>query len=377
MRFSGQDQFDHRNPDKIGIVISNLGTPEAPTAKALRPYLKQFLSDRRVVEIPRPIWWLILNGIILNTRPKKSAKLYESVWTDRGSPLLYHTQDQASAIQKQLTHTLNETSQLDKSVSEQIIVKYAMRYGQPSIESTIEQLQNEGANKILVLPLYPQYSAATGGSTFDAVAGLFKGTRWIPDFRFISSYHDDENYINACAEKITEHWQQHGKADKLLLSYHGVPRRYLEGGDPYHCQCHKSSRLIAEKLGLNKDQYISTFQSRFGKAEWLRPYTDATLKELPRQGVKSVDVFCPGFSSDCLETLEEIAVENKAYFLQAGGEGYHYITALNSEANHINALSHLIIRNIQDWLNPSEHNQDTDKRYALAHRDDLPYHPKV
>ena len=367
MRFTGQTDFDHRRQDKIGILITNLGTPAAPTAKALRPYLKQFLSDPRVVEIPKPVWWLILNAIILNFRPRKSAKLYESVWTERGSPLLSHTQDQAEAITRQL-------QQID--ADNRIIVKYAMRYGEPSIESQLDALQHEGASKLLVLPLYPQYSGATGGSTFDVIGKQFSKTRWVPDFRFISSYHDNHAYIEACAQRIQQHWAnaKRPRADKLLFSYHGVPRRYLEAGDPYYCQCHKTSRLIAEKLGLESEQYISTFQSRFGKAEWLQPYTEATLKALPGQGTESVEVFCPGFAADCLETLEEIAVENKGYFIEAGGKRYDYISALNSEAKHIDALTGLIKNAIADWVAGEAEN--TERRYSRAHSDNLPYKPK-
>ena len=369
MRFSGQEDFNHRRQDKIGVLVTNLGTPEAATGKALKKYLKQFLSDPRVVEIPRLLWWLILNGIILNIRPKRSAKLYETVWTERGSPLLFHTQDQADAIAKQLAEQ-NSHSEMDN-----VIVRFAMRYGQPSIESVMEEMQREGASKIVVLPLYPQYSGATTGSTFDAIAHLFTKTRWVPHFRFIGSYHDDDNYINACVEKIKAHWQRNGRSEKLLLSYHGVPKSYLEAGDPYHCHCHKTSRLIAEKLELNKEQCITTFQSRFGKAEWLRPYTDATLKQLASDGTKSIDVFCPGFSADCLETIEEIAEENREYFMENGGESYHYITALNSEPLHIDTLTKIIQRNIQDWL--QEPAMDTEHRYALSHASDLTYKPKV
>ena len=369
MKFSGQADFNHKRQDKIGVLVTNLGTPQAATGKALKVYLKQFLSDPRVVEIPRVIWWLILNGIILNIRPKRSAKLYETVWTERGSPLLYHTQDQADAISKKLAEH-NIDGKMDH-----VMVRYAMRYGQPSIESVMEEMQRDGASKIVVLPLYPQYSGATSGSTFDAIAALFTKTRWVPHFRFVSSYHDNDNYINACAEKIKAHWQENGRAEKLMLSYHGVPRSYLEAGDPYYCHCQKTSRLIAEKLGLDKEQCITTFQSRFGKAEWLRPYTDATLKELSANGTKSIDVFCPGFSADCLETIEEIAEENKEYFLEGGGESYHYITALNSEPLHIEALADIIRHNIQDWL--AEKPMDNEQRYALAHSPDLGYKPKV
>lgn len=367
MRFSGQTDFDHRRQDKIGILVTNLGTPAAPTASALRPYLKQFLWDRRVVEIPRPVWWFILNAIILNVRPAKSAKLYESIWTERGSPLLFHTEDQAEGIRRQLV-------QGDPAAVQRVIVSHAMRYGQPSIESQLTQLQEAGANRILVLPLYPQYSGATGGSTFDAMAKLFTDTRWVPDIRFISSYHDDAGYIDACAERIREHWATHTRADKLIFSYHGVPRRYLDAGDPYYCQCHKTTRLIAEKLELGENDYMSTFQSRFGRAEWLQPYTDETLKSLPAQGAKSVQVFCPGFAADCLETLEEIAEENKEYFIEAGGETYQYISALNSRPAHIDALTNIVRRNIADWLQGDI--DDSEKRYQLAHTRGQ-YQPKI
>tara|TARA_B100000767_G_C19772431_1_gene540756 strand:- start:1295 stop:2326 length:1032 start_codon:yes stop_codon:yes gene_type:complete len=342
MRFKGQTDFDHNKKPKIGVLLTNLGTPQAATGKALRVYLKQFLSDPRVVEIPRIIWWFILNVIILNVRPNRSAKLYQSVWTDRGSPLLFHTVDQANAIREKLQHECGDNNE--------IIVHYAMRYGQPSVESELEKLQHQGASKILVLPLYPQYSGATTGSTFDVIAELFSSTRWIPDFRFVSSYHDDERYIQACVDQIKQHWQHNEPSEKLMLSYHGVPKRYLESGDPYYCQCQKTSRLIREKLGLDEQQCITTFQSRFGKAEWLKPYTDETLKELGQGGTLSIDVFCPGFSADCLETLEEIAVENKEYFIEAGGHHYSYISALNSEANHIDALTKIIKNNINSWL---------------------------
>ena len=343
MGFKGQKDFDHKTKPKIGVLITNLGTPEAATSKALKIYLKQFLSDPRVVEIPRLIWWFILNAVILNIRPKRSAKLYQSVWTDRGSPLLFHTVDQANAIEEKFQQEFGD--------HKEVIVSFAMRYGQPSVESELEKLQQQGAWKILVLPLYPQYSGATTGSTFDMIGKLFSTTRWIPNFRFVSSYHDDDRYIQACADKIKQHWQQHEPAEKLLLSYHGVPKRYLESGDPYYCQCQKTSRLIREKLGLDETQCITTFQSRFGKAEWLKPYTDATLKELGKNGTQSIDVFCPGFSADCLETLEEIAVENRDYFIEAGGQRYSYIPALNSDSNHVDALCGIIKQNISDWLN--------------------------
>ena len=344
MALQGQTNFDHSRDEKIGVLITNLGTPTAPTKAALRVYLKQFLSDRRVVEIPRLVWWFILNGIILNTRPAKSAQLYASVWTDRGSPLRWHTEDQANAIAQRLGTELGEAS------AARILVKYAMRYGQPSIAEQMQALQDAGATKILVLPLYPQYASSTNGSTFDALSGYLSEARWVPELRFIANYHDNAGYIAACATQIQQHWEAHGRADKLLFSFHGLPKFHLEKGDPYYCHCHKTVRLIIAKLGIDAEQTITTFQSRFGRTEWLKPYTDQTLKDLPSQGVKTLDVFCPGFAADCLETLEEIAVENRNYFLEAGGSEYRYIAALNSSEHHITALTDIVQSNLQDWL---------------------------
>lgn len=361
MPFDGPVNFNHNQPDKLGVLITNLGTPEAPTPAALRKYLAQFLSDRRVVEIPRPLWWLILHGIILRTRPSKSAKLYESIWTKRGSPLRWHTEDQLAAVRTSLNTRLgNAAARLE--------FRYAMRYGEPSIERAMDELRAAGANRILVLPLYPQYAASTVGSTFDAVAAVFSRARWLPELQFVAGYADDEAYIDACAARIKAHWQDSGRGDKLMLSYHGLPRFHLEKGDPYHCQCHKTSRLIARKLGLKQDEVITTFQSRFGRAEWLKPYTDETLKLLPGKGVKKVDVFCPGFAADCLETLEEIAGENRDYFLEAGGQEYHYIPALNSEPGHIDALAGIIERRLQPWLAAPARDRETCRREAEQKR---------
>ncbi|MFS1703519.1 ferrochelatase [Alteromonas sp. AMM-1] len=339
MKFTGNTGFTHGQSDKIGVLITNLGTPQAPTKAALKPYLKEFLSDPRVVEVPRLIWWFILNGIILNVRPKRSAEAYASVWSEHGSPLMVHTKAQATALAEECR----------KAFGDSVVVEYAMRYGEPSVSNTIDRMLNAGVRKLLVLPLYPQYSASTVASTFDAVAHDFVKRRWLPDFRFISHYHDRPGYIQAVANKIQQHWQQHGRADKLILSYHGVPKRYLDNGDPYHCECHKTSRLIAEALGLTKSEYMTTFQSRFGREEWLKPYTDETLKGLPSEGVTSVQVVCPGFSADCLETIEEIGEENREYFMEAGGERYEYIPALNSDPAHINMLFELVKENLHGW----------------------------
>ena len=330
----------HRSGEgKIGVLLTNLGTPEAPSAKALRVYLAEFLSDPRVVEIPRLLWLCILHGIILRVRPKKSAHAYKTVWTERGSPLKFHTEDQAKHI----------SERLNKDVDAPVLVDYAMRYGQPSISTALYKMAEEQCDRLLVFPLYPQYASATGGSTFDAIAKDYLGRRSLPSLRFISSYHDFQPYIDALANSIQAYWNEHGRAEKLLLSYHGLPKYSHEKGDPYYTQCNETTGLIAEALGLKEDEYMTVFQSRFGAAEWLKPYTDATLKSLPAQGIKSVQLVCPGFAADCLETIEEIGVENRDYFLEAGGERYEYIPALNAEKAHIDALVELIEANLAAW----------------------------
>lgn len=340
MKYQGRPDFDHSEAATIGILVTNLGTPDAPEKPALRRYLKEFLSDPRVVEVPRLLWWLILNGIILNVRPARSAAAYQTVWTDEGSPLLIHTRNQCEGL----------ATRLKQRHGHAIAVEFAMRYGTPSIAEGIEALVRRGARQLMVLPLYPQYSGPTGGSTFDAVAADFSQRRWLPDFQFVASYHDEPGYIRALADSIRRHWDEQGRADKLLFSYHGEPRRYLDEGDPYHCQCLKTSRLVAAELGLTEDAYLSSFQSRFGREEWLRPYTDETLMDLAANGTRSVQVVCPGFSADCLETLEEIGVENRDYFLDAGGERYEYIPCLNDGDAHLDFLVELIEERIAPWL---------------------------
>lgn len=339
------NKFSHQQQDKIGILLVNLGTPDAPTPKALKRYLKEFLSDPRVVEFPRALWWLVLNGIILQFRPKRSAEAYSTVFTEQGSPLLLYTRQQAEAVRAKL---INENP--NKS---NLVVEFAMRYGQPSVRNVMQNMFEQGVGRLLVLPLYPQYSASTSASVFDAVAKDFLQRRLIPDLRFIGSYYQHPAFIRAAANHIRHYWQQHGRADKLLFSYHGIPQRYADNGDPYYYQCQETSRLLAEALQLQPEQYLTTFQSRFGREEWLKPYTDATLKSLPANGVKSVQVFCPGFSADCLETLEEIGVENRDYFLEAGGQRYDYISALNAEPEHIEALCQLINEQLQGWTTES------------------------
>jgi ferrochelatase len=342
MKFQGSPGFTHAQRERIGVLVTNLGTPDAPTPSALRRYLKQFLWDPRVVELPRPLWWLILNGVILTIRPRRSAKSYATVFTDEGSPLLFHTRNQAHAL----------AAALQSRGHEDLVVDFAMRYGNPSIPSVLESMMQQGVRKLLVVPLYPQYSASTTASTFDAISADFTRRRLMPEFRFVTHYHDFPPFIAAAAQRIEAHWAEHGRADRLMFSYHGVPKKYLLNGDPYHCECHKTSRLLADALGLGADEWMTTFQSRFGREEWLNPYTDETLKALPGQGVKSVQIFCPGFSADCLETIEEIGEENREYFEHAGGERYEYISALNDRPEHISALADLVQLNMSGWQTP-------------------------
>lgn len=309
---------------RIGVLVTNLGTPDAPTAPALRRYLAEFLSDPRIVEIPRLLWLIILHGIILRIRPKKSAALYAGIWTDEGSPLLAISRKQAAAIAERL--------------GDDVQVELGMRYGNPSIASALQQFQARGVCKLVVLPLYPQYAAATVGSTFDAVSRELQHWRWVPELHFISGYSNHPGYTQALANTIKEHQAAHGSPQKWVFSYHGTPKFSLEKGDPYYCFCVKTTRLTAEKAGLNPDDCLTTFQSRFGKAEWLKPYTDATLQSLPAEGVKHIAILSPAFSADCLETLEELQEENREVFMQAGGESYRYIPALNDRADHIELL---------------------------------------
>jgi ferrochelatase len=298
--YQSTPQYEHGLPESLGILVVNLGTPDAPTRKAVRRYLKQFLWDPRVVELPRPLWWLILNGVILNLRPSRSAEAYEKIWTEHGSPLLIHSQDIADGIGRQLA----------ARTSGPVHVELGMSYGQPSIDSALQRLYDNGARRIVCLPLYPQYSGTTSGSVFDDVTRTLGRRRWVPEFRFINHYHDARGYIAALAQSIRDYRAEHGSGDKLLFSFHGLPHQNLLDGDPYHCQCHKTARLIAESLELADDEWVITFQSRVGRQEWLRPYTDETVEELGKAGLSRLDVVCPGFAADCLETLEEIAMQN-------------------------------------------------------------------
>jgi ferrochelatase len=338
MSFAPEPAFVHGKAAKTAVLLCNLGTPDEATPKAVRRYLAQFLSDPRVVEIPRLLWWPILHGLILRVRPARSARKYASIWTPEGSPLRVWSGKQAVMLAGYL-------GQRDHPV----LVRSAMRYGEPSIAGTLDALKQAGADRILVLPLYPQYAASTTASVGDDVAAWARSARNVPELRYVKHYHDDPAYISALARRVNDHWMVHGRPDKLVLSFHGVPRRSLTLGDPYHCECLKTGRLLADRLKLRDDVMTVTFQSRFGKAEWLKPYTEPTLVEMARHGVGHVDVMCPGFATDCLETLEEIDQEARAAFLAAGGKQFGYIPCLNDQHEWIAALAGIAIRHIQGW----------------------------
>lgn len=325
-------------PD-TAVLWCNLGSPEAPTAAAVRPYLAQFLGDPRVVEIPRALWLPLLHGVILRRRPARSAAKYASIWTPDGSPLTVWTRKQATLLRGWLGER-----------GHRVQVRDAMRYGQPSLESQLDALQADGVRRVLVLQAYPQYSATTTASVNDAVNAWQGRQRKQLELRFVNDYHDDAGYIAALAASVRRHWQHHGRPDRLLMSFHGIPARNIALGDPYQAQCLRTARLLAEHLQLPESFWRCTFQSRFGRAKWLEPYTEPTLRELAASGVGRVDVLCPGFPADCLETLEEIAMEGREAFLHSGGKEFHYIPALNDDPAWITALADLSIRHLAGWV---------------------------
>ncbi len=338
MAFRKEPVHTHGTASQTAVLLVNLGTPEAPTAAAVRRYLKEFLSDPRVVEIPKALWWLILYGVILPLRSSKSAAKYASIWSAEGSPLKRHTEQQTALLRGYLGERRH-----------QVQVVYAMRYGTPSLPQVLQKLQEQKCERILVLPAYPQYSGTTTASVFDKIFAHYASQRNLPELRFVKHYHDHDGYIDALKQSVLAHWEKHGRPEKLVMSFHGVPKRTLLLGDPYHCECHKTARLLALQLGLSQDQYLVSFQSRFGKAEWLQPYTAPSLQKLARQGIKRVDVMCPGFTGDCLETLEEIAIEAKQDFLTAGGREFHYIPCLNENPAWIRALADIAEQHLSGW----------------------------
>ncbi|TCT23892.1 ferrochelatase [Thiobaca trueperi] len=339
MSFVNTLDFRHDSPECLGVLLVNLGTPDTPGVPDVRRYLAEFLWDPRVVEMARLPWWLLLHGMILRTRPARSAHAYQSIWTEDGSPLLAIARRQATALQ----------GLLEARLPGPVRVALAMRYGNPSVPAALAELKAANARRVLVFPLYPQYSASTTASAFDAVTRELTRWRWLPELRFINQYHDEPGYIDALAASIREHWARHGEPERLLFSFHGIPRDYFEQGDPYHCQCQKTARLVAERLGLARERWFLSFQSRLGRQEWLRPYTDETLKEWGAAGVKSVQVLSPGFSADCLETLEEVAIENSHLFQEAGGGSYSYIPCLNDRPDHMTMLADLVVRHSGGW----------------------------
>ena len=334
MSFLGEQEFDHKPSERVGILICNLGTPDSFKTKDVRRFLKEFLSDGRVIEIPKIIWWFILNGIILIFRPSKSAKLYKSVWTEEGSPLMVYSEKLVNKLRKDFP----ENSEIE----------LAMRYGNPSIQEGLLSLKNKNCRNLIILPMFPQYSGTTTGSIFDEVSRVLSKWRWVPNLNFINSYHDNEDYISALSESLKDQIKQ-VSPQKIIFSYHGIPKRNFTQGDPYHCLCKKTTRLVAEKLDLEETSYMTTFQSRFGRAEWLKPYTSETMESLPQENIKNILVVAPGFSVDCLETIEEIDEENKEIFIEAGGEIFNYAPCLNDSQLHISFIKNFLIKQLAIW----------------------------
>ena len=345
----------HDAPERVGVLLVNLGTPDAPTPAATRRYLAEFLSDPRVVEIPRLAWWPILHGIVLRTRPAKSARKYAQVWTPEGSPLAVWTARQAALLRGWLGER-----------GAAVEVGWAMRYGSPAIAAGLDALCAAGCTRVLVLPAYPQYSAATTASVSDAVGAWAARTRRLPELRFVNHYHDEPAYVEALAAQVRRHWARERRGRPLVLSFHGMPRRTLALGDPYHCECLKTARLLRTALGLAEGDVHVTFQSRFGRAAWLQPYTDATLAALARAGHAGVDVMCPGFAADCLETLEEIALEGRQTFLAAGGRDFHYLPCLNDSPEGMRALVAVAQRHLQGWDTAPTSEEERRARQARA-----------
>jgi ferrochelatase len=347
MAFRREPEYQHGSVARTAVLLVNLGTPAAPTTAAVRTYLREFLWDPRVVEIPRLLWWPILNGVILPFRANASARRYASIWTEHGSPLLFHSQQQALLLRGYLG---------ERGVD--VDVALAMRYGAPSIPDALARLQAANVRRVLVVPMYPQYSGTTTASVFDAVGAEVAHTRNLPELRWVRSFADHPGYIDALRRSVLDHWKKHGRAQdaggKLVVSFHGVPRRTLQLGDPYHCECQKTARLLTHALGLSRDEVLVTFQSRFGRAEWLQPYTADVLRDLGRAGARRVDVMCPGFVADCLETLEEIVLEGRQEFQAAGGGELSYVPCLNEAPAFIHALADLATTHLGGWPVRSE-----------------------
>jgi len=336
--YIGTPGYTHGSQPRLGILLVNLGTPDDPSTGAVRRYLAEFLWDPRIIEMPRALWWLILHGIILRTRPAKSAHAYQKVWTPAGSPLMVESRALATALAGRLRDRCGDRAR----------VELAMTYGNPSIRDALERLRADNVQRLLVLPMYPQYSATTTASIFERVTAELARWRWIPELRMVNQYWEEDAYVAAVADSIAAHWQQHGRKH-LLFSFHSIPKRYFLAGDPYHCFCQATARRVAERLGLDRGDWSIGFQSRFGREEWLRPYLDLLLLDYARQGPKRVTVVCPGFAADCLETLEEVSMQNREAFLAHGGEAFDYVPCLNSSAPQVTLYEQLVLRHAQGW----------------------------
>ena len=349
--YLGTTDYAHGSPARLGVLLVNLGTPDESTTAAVRRYLAEFLWDPRVIEAPRPLWWLILNGIILRTRPKRSAHAYQKVWTPAGSPLMVESRALAEAL----------ALRLDSRLGDRVRVELAMTYGNPSMPAALERLRRDNVQRLLVLPMYPQYSATTTAAIFERVTGELARWRWIPELRMVNQYWEEDAYVAAVADSVAAHWRVHGRKH-LLFSFHSIPRRYFIAGDPYHCFCQGTARRVADRLGLADGEWSVGFQSRFGREEWLKPYVDLLLHEYAEKGPKQVTVVCPGFATDCLETLEEIAMQNREAFLAHGGESFDYVPCLNSSEPHVALYEQLVLRHAQGW--PELASSDDSARLA-------------
>ncbi|MGH8226558.1 MAG: ferrochelatase [Steroidobacteraceae bacterium] len=339
MRYVSSPDFRHDGAERIGVLLANSGTPSSLAVREVRRFLAAFLSDPRIIELPQALWLPLLHGVILRTRPRRSARKYAKIWTAEGSPL--------AAISAQLRSSLTGT--LAERVLAPFSLELGMLYSKPTIADALERLRALGAQRILVVPLFPQYSGASTGSVYDGVSAELRRWRWLPELRFVAEYHDYPGYIDALRASVERHWQEHGRTRHLLVSFHGVPERYFHQGDPYFCKCQKTARLLADELMLKEHEWSVSFQSRVGPVKWLQPYTSEVLSGFPARGIDRVTVVCPGFAIDCLETLEEIDIENRRLFLEAGGREFQYVPALNARPEHANFLADLIAQHCQGW----------------------------
>jgi protoporphyrin/coproporphyrin ferrochelatase len=339
MRYLGTADFQHESTEKLGVLLVNSGTPDSPRVADVRRFLAGLLGDPRVVELPRWLWLPVLHGIILRTRPWRSARKYRRIWTEEGSPLLRHTAQLCDRLMQELS----------QRVIAPIVADFGMLYANPSVPDALRRLREAGARRILVLPMFPQYSGVSTAAVIDQVTAELQRWRWVPELRFINDYHEHPGYIAALAASVQDHWDRHGRTGHLLFSFHGIPEKYFRKGDPYFCKCQKTARLLADELNLAEGEWSVSFQSRYGPGAWLKPYTDQVLEALPARGIRSVTVACPGFAADCLETLEEIDIENRERFLAAGGTRFEYVPALNARDDHAIAMADLIAQHLQGW----------------------------